>query len=249
MSEAVNTFDSSMFTANGGALGSFSTADGGVTWTGSFIATTDMESATNAVSVNTTFTDIAGNMASSSATSANYTIDVRRPTVNSVTMDDTSLNVGDDAVVTIVFSEAVAGFDITDLSAPSGTLSNLQTSNNITWTATFTASAATTDLTNIVTVANTFADTAGNAATSGLTSANYTVDTVVPTVALSNSITTDSGAVGSINSGGITKDTTLLLSGTVSDAGGVNRVEIYDGANYLGNATISSGTWSYTTSG
>ena len=45
----------------------------------------------------------------------------------------------------------------------------------------------------------------------------------------------------------MTKDNTLGLSGTVSDAGGVSSVQIYDGATLLGPATISSGNWSYTT--
>src|SRR5262245_50751739 len=47
--------------------------------------------------------------------------------------------------------------------------------------------------------------------------------------------------------GGLTKDKTLGLSGTVSDAGGVSSVQIYDGATLLGPATVSSGNWSYTT--
>jgi hypothetical protein len=196
MSEAVNAFDNTSITANGGTLGTFSSTDG-VTWTAAFTATANLESATNAVTVNAkTFTDIAGKSASLSATSTNYAIDVKRPVVASVSMDDTDLNVGDTAVVTIVFSEAVTGFDVSDLSAPSGSLSNLQTSDNITWTATFTAAASTTALTNIVTVSSAYADTATNAASSGLTSANYTVDTVVPTVALSGTMTTDAGAAG-----------------------------------------------------
>jgi hypothetical protein len=33
----------------------------------------------------------------------------------------------------------------------------------------------------------------------------------------------------------------------VSDASGVSSVQVYDGANQLGAATISSGNWSYTT--
>ena len=45
----------------------------------------------------------------------------------------------------------------------------------------------------------------------------------------------------------MTKDNTLGLSGTVSDAGGVSSVQIYDGATLLGPATVSSGNWSYTT--
>src|SRR5262249_55811223 len=44
-----------------------------------------------------------------------------------------------------------------------------------------------------------------------------------------------------------TRDNTLGLSGTVSDANGVSSVQVYDGTTLLGAATISAGNWSYTT--
>ena len=68
-----------------------------------------------------------------------------------------------------------------------------------------------------------------------------------PTETISTTINTDTGATTTITSGGVTKDNTLGLSGTVSDAGGVSSVQIYDGATLLGAATVSSGNWSYTT--
>ena len=73
-----------------------------------------------------------------------------------------------------------------------------------------------------------------------------TVDTLAPTGTFSSSITTNGGLTSTITSGGLTKDNTLYLSGT-NNATGVSSIEIYDGANKLGNATISSGTWNYTT--
>ena len=73
------------------------------------------------------------------------------------------------------------------------------------------------------------------------------VDTTPPTETISTTIITDTGATGTITSGGVTKDNTLGLSGTASDAGGISSVQIYDGATLLGPATISSGNWSYTT--
>ncbi len=74
-----------------------------------------------------------------------------------------------------------------------------------------------------------------------------TVDATPPTETISTTINTDTGATTTITSGGVTKDNTLGLSGTVSDAGGVSSVQIYDGATLLGPATVSSGNWSYTT--
>ena len=70
---------------------------------------------------------------------------------------------------------------------------------------------------------------------------------VNPYLSISNTIGTDTGSTATITSGGMTKDNTLGLSGTVSDAGGFSSVQIYDGATLLGPATISSGNWSYTT--
>ena len=88
-------------------------------------------------------------------------------------------------------------------------------------------------------------DNAGNTTTTSAVTA--TVDTTPPTETISTTINTDTGATATITSGGVTKDNTLGLSGTVSDAGGVSSVQIYDGATLLGAATISSGNWSYTT--
>ena len=88
-------------------------------------------------------------------------------------------------------------------------------------------------------------DNAGNTATTSAVTA--TVDTTEPTETISTTIITDTGATGTITSGGVTNDNTLGLSGTVSDAGGVSSVQIYDGATLLGPATVSSGNWSYTT--
>ena len=88
-------------------------------------------------------------------------------------------------------------------------------------------------------------DNAGNTTTTSAVTA--TVDTTAPSETISSTITTDTGATATISSGGVTKDNTLGLSGTVSDAGGVSSVQIYDGATLLGLATVSSGNWSYTT--
>ena len=92
-------------------------------------------------------------------------------------------------------------------------------------------------------------DTAGNTTTTSAVTAtvNTGQDTTPPTETISTTINTDTGATTTITSGGVTKDNTLGLSGTVSDAGGVSSVQIYDGATLLGPATVSSGNWSYTT--
>ncbi|WP_456660830.1 beta strand repeat-containing protein [Bradyrhizobium sp. JR3.5] len=64
---------------------------------------------------------------------------------------------------------------------------------------------------------------------------------------MSSTLGTNTGSTTTISSGGLTKDNTLALSGTVSDANGVASVHIFDGATDLGAATVSSGNWSFTT--
>src|SRR5206468_680821 len=88
-------------------------------------------------------------------------------------------------------------------------------------------------------------DTAGN--TTAGTGHTYILDTTPPTATFSSTIGTDTGLTPTISSGGTTKDNTLGLSGTVSDANGVSTVQVYDGATLLGTATVSAGTWTFTT--
>ena len=68
-----------------------------------------------------------------------------------------------------------------------------------------------------------------------------------PSETISSTIGTDTGSTSTISSGGLTKDNTLALSGTVSDVNGVSSVQIYDGATLLGSATLVSGNWTFTT--
>ena len=74
--------------------------------------------------------------------------------VVSITIDDTTLNLTETAVVTIVFSEDIdpATLDISDFVVGGGTLSNLTTTDNITWTATFTPNAETQSAVNVITL-------------------------------------------------------------------------------------------------
>src|SRR5262249_55347834 len=87
-------------------------------------------------------------------------------------------------------------------------------------------------------------DNAGNTTITSAVTA--TVDTTPPTETISTTINTETGTTGTSRSAGVTKDNTLGLSGTVSDASGVSSVQVYDGAALLGTATIISGNWSYT---
>ena len=96
-SEAVTNFDNTDITVENGTLTAVSSSDGGVTWTGTFTPTDDIEDATNVVSVATAYTDLAGNSPFAGGTSGNYAIDTKEPVITSIVMDDTDLKVGETA--------------------------------------------------------------------------------------------------------------------------------------------------------
>ncbi|WP_326518778.1 Ig-like domain-containing protein, partial [Acinetobacter sp. CAAS 2-6] len=129
--------------------------------------------------------------------------DTTAPTVTSIVMSDTQLKSGETSIVTITFSEAVTGFDNTDVTVENGTLSTL-TSNDggITWTGIFTPTADIEDTTNIITVANTYTDAAGNGGT-GAISENYEIDTKPPTAILTIDPITDDNIVNASEAGGM----------------------------------------------
>jgi hypothetical protein len=128
------------------------------------------------ISVTADVSDQAGN----AATQASHSVilDNAAPSTASVTMSDSDLQTGETSTLTITFSEAVTGFDNSDVTVQNGTLTTLTSANGgITWTGTFTPTANIQDPTNVVTVASSFADLVGNAGTGG-SSANYSVNTL-----------------------------------------------------------------------
>ena len=88
---------------------------------------------------------------------------------------------GETATVTLVFSEAVSGFSSSDdITVVNGSLSTMTSSDNITWTGTYTPTDVE-DTSNVLTLATTYTDNAGNAGPSATTS-NFEIDTKYPTV-------------------------------------------------------------------
>lgn len=72
---------------------------------------------------------------------------------------------------------------------------------------------------------------------------SLTVDTLIQGT-FSSTMNTNTGAEATVSSGGTTTDQTLGLSGT-ADAGSV--VQIYNGSNLLGNATLTGTNWTFNT--
>ncbi|WP_210253442.1 Ig-like domain-containing protein [Antarcticirhabdus aurantiaca] len=107
------------------------------------------------------------------------------PPTATIVVANTALRASETAQVTITFSEAVTGFNNSDLAIEGGTLSAVASTDNIVWTATFTPSADLTDATNVITLANTgVTDAVGNAGTGTTTSNNYAIDAARPTATI-----------------------------------------------------------------
>ncbi|SMQ27780.1 protein of unknown function [Pseudomonas helmanticensis] len=184
-SEAVSGLTLADLTVANGTLSGLSTADN-ITYTATFTPSAGITDTSNIITLdNTGITDIAGNTGSGTTDSANYVIDSQRPTAT-IVISDTDLRPGETALVTITFSEAVSGFDNSDLSVASGTLSNVSSSDGgITWTATFTPTIGVSDATNLIVLNNAgISDLAGNAGIGITNSANYAVQTEVPTATI-----------------------------------------------------------------
>ncbi|WP_228267586.1 Ig-like domain-containing protein, partial [Acinetobacter calcoaceticus] len=162
-SEAVTGFDASDITLVGGTLGALTTTDN-ITWTAVF--TPDGTGTAPSITVaDNTYTDIAGNLGTGDVLDGTdgFVVDIVPPTL-AITTDDLELAAGETANITFTFSEAVTGFDASDITLVGGTLGALTTTDNITWTAVFTPDG--TGTAPSITVAdNTYTDIAGNLGT------------------------------------------------------------------------------------
>ena len=150
-------------------------------------------------------TDSAGN-ASSALSVSTFVVDTTAPSVSSFTLSDTALITGDNATVTLVFSEAVASFSSSaDITVANGTLAVMTSTDNITWAGTFTPTANTEDDNNTLSLATSYTDTAGNTGPAA-TTLNYVIETTAPTV---SSISTTADNQSSVS---ITDNITVTFS-------------------------------------
>eukprot|EP01032_Pedospumella_encystans_P023695 gene23695-26815_t len=109
-----------------------------------------------------------------------YSVDALAPTVQSIVLDKSTLKLGETANVTLTFSEKVSAFDLSDLSADNGVLSNLVTTDGgLSWSAKLTPTASIEDTTNVVKVLATYTDLAGNTGAAAQSN-NYALDTLAP---------------------------------------------------------------------
>ena len=182
-------------------------------------------------------TDAAGNTGTSSAVI--YTLSTVGPTVT----EGLTIDTGSSASDKITSNDALTGTGDANtlVTLKEGAVVLGTTTSNGAGVWSFTPAGLSDGLHTIVASQT---DGFGNTGTASL---SFTLDTAAPVETISSTIGTDTGASTTITSGGLTKDNTLALSGTVSDTNGVSSVQVYDGANLLGTAIVSSGNWSFTT--
>ncbi|AHF02167.1 hypothetical protein THIAE_00165 [Thiomicrospira aerophila AL3] len=172
-SEEVTGFDATDIDVDNGTIANLTTTDN-ITWTADLTPAADFEGDVVVTVADDSYTDLAGN--NGTGNSAEITVDTKAPSL--------AISINEDAsVVTFTFSEEVMGFDATDIDVDNGTIANLTTTDNITWTADLTP-AADFEGDVVVTVADdSYTDLAGNNGTGN--SAEITVDTKAPSLAIS----------------------------------------------------------------
>ncbi|WP_265707123.1 SwmB domain-containing protein [Verminephrobacter aporrectodeae] len=192
-SEPVSGFDASdvVLTDANGTLGALTANADGKTWTATFTPTDKVEDSSNTISVNLAgVTNAAGRAGTGSAASTSYSVDTKRPDVVSLTFAKSKLGAGESTTATLIFSEALNrdSFTLAKLNPPpdKGTVSNLHTTDGITWTFTLTAPASGRSGTGILGIQlSNVTDVAGNTGISGyLNQSPYVLDFGPPTATI-----------------------------------------------------------------
>ncbi|EEY77132.1 type 1 secretion C-terminal target domain (VC_A0849 subclass) [Acinetobacter calcoaceticus RUH2202] len=175
-----------------------------------------------------TYTDLAGNLGTGDVLDGTdgFVVDIVPPTL-AITTDDLALAAGETANISFTFSEAVTGFDASDITLIGGTLSALVTTDNITWTAVFTPDGTGT-APSISVADSTYTDLAGNLGTGDVLDGTdgFIVDLVAPVVGFTD-VTTN--------------DDTPPLTGTIDDPAATVVVTV-DGVDYPATNN-GDGTW------
>ena len=231
-SESVSGFNSDDdISVQNGSLATMTSSDN-ITWTGTFTPTDDIEDNSNILQLASSYTDSAGNSGPTAQT-ANYSIDTKEPTVVSFTISDTSLKVGETATVTLQFSESVSGFNSdADITEQNGSLATMTSSDNITWTGTFTPTDDIEDTTNILQLASSYTDSAGNSGPTAQT-ANYSIDTKEPTITNYNPSHTGTLSSNSDN---------IILTFNENVTAGTGNIVLKQGGSTISTSFSCSGT-------
>ncbi|MER9593311.1 Ig-like domain-containing protein, partial [Mesorhizobium australicum] len=234
LSEASINFDSGDVTVTGGTLSNF--AGSGTSYTADF---TPAASSTTTATVNVaggTFTDAAANN-NTAAAQLSMTVDTVAPTVTITDDEPGTANIaGGNVIYTFQFSEAVTGFDASDITLANGTKGTFTAIDADTYTLAVTPSASFTGTMTVDVAASAAFDLAGNPSTAA-TQSVQAVDTSGPSAPVITGFTTDSGTVGDH----ITNDTSLTINGT---AEANSTVTVFQNGVSIGTALADgSGNW------
>ncbi|NQV25160.1 MAG: proprotein convertase P-domain-containing protein [Rhodopirellula sp.] len=141
----------------GGMVSNFRIIDG-LHYAATFTADADFEG-TGSVSTGTAYTDLAGNMGT--AGSDSISIDTRNPTLTVNVVDASLSNVDNSSDVLFTFSEAVIGFDVSDVTVTGGTLSSFSGSGAA-YSATFIAFDEFSGTASVAVLDGSYTDASGN---------------------------------------------------------------------------------------
>ena len=247
-SEAVSGFANNDVTVVNGALASMTSSDN-ITWTGVYTPTADVEDATNALTLATSYTDTAGNTGPS-ATTANFTIEDTKAPTGAITYSAASpyrqggTLEGASATVTATFTEALTTTPKIAISGVSSVAATNMTSTGFAniWTYTYTAPAGNGTDTFAFSVGT---DASGNVVTAAPTSgATVTVDNTAPTMTITATEVSD---------GETSNDATIALTLTSSESTtnfDVNDITVTNGtlSSFTGSVTGTAYTATFTPS-
>lgn len=181
-SEPVTNFSNQDIIVVGGSLSGVTSADGGQTWTAIYTPSAGITSAANQITLNASgVNDLAGNEGFGEIDSNSFSIDTELPSA-SIVVSSSALKSGDQALVTVTFSEAVSGFSSANLNVANGTLGAMSSSDGgITWTGVFTPADGLNGVSGQISLnTGSVTDLAGNHGEGTVHSNSFSVDTRPP---------------------------------------------------------------------
>lgn len=159
-SEEPQGFTAANVTSPNGVISGLGVADDVKVYTATFTPNSGVFDLTNVISVDTSWTDLAGNAPAGATTSDNYTVDTTRPTV-AITSTESSPSFANPIPLTFTLSEVSTDFAVGDITVGAGGSIGNFAGSGTAYTADLTITTAGATVTVDV-AANAFHDAAGN---------------------------------------------------------------------------------------